>query len=122
LVEVISDTSFLILLATNRIKNLDNLDTEIGQIRFVVPEIVRNELKILCDDPTKKEIALTTLDYIKNLKIIPITGKIADDAIIDYVKNYGGIVATMDKELKNKIKNHGGSIISLLNNKIILES
>ncbi|MGB1428855.1 MAG: twitching motility protein PilT, partial [Nitrosopumilus sp.] len=30
MVEVICDTNFLIHLATRRIKNIDNLDTEIG--------------------------------------------------------------------------------------------
>jgi len=39
-----------------------------------------------------------------------------------YIKKQGGIVATMDKELKLIIKKLGGSILSISNNKIVLES
>ena len=31
-------------------------------------------------------------------------GNFADDALLNFVKNNGGIMGTMDKELKNKIK------------------
>ena len=47
MVEVICDTSFLIHLATKKIKNLSNIETEIGSINFVVPQIVIKELKHL---------------------------------------------------------------------------
>ncbi|HSB50034.1 MAG TPA: hypothetical protein VD689_03965 [Nitrosopumilaceae archaeon] len=57
---------------------------------------------------------------IKNFKKIEISGKNVDDAIIRHVKNNRGIVATVDMELKKKIKNHG-SILSLANNRIVLE-
>ena len=53
MVEVICDTNFLIHLATRRIKNIDNLDVEIGQITFVVPEVVKNELSKLAKSPKK---------------------------------------------------------------------
>ena len=122
MVEVICDTSFLIHLATNRIKNLDNLDVEIGQISFVVPEVVKNELFELEKNPEKKQDVQLTLNYIKNLKIIPILGSFADKELLDYVLKNRVIVATMDKELKKQIKNNGSSIMSFSNNKIILES
>jgi rRNA-processing protein FCF1 len=122
LVEVICDTSFLIHLATNRIKNLDNLDVEIGQISFVVPQVVKNELFELEKNLDKKQDAKSTLKYIKNLKIIPILGSFADKELLDYVLKNRVIVATMDKELKKQIKNNGSSIMSFSNNKIILES
>jgi len=122
LVEVLTDTNFLIHLATQRIKNIDNIDVEIGSISFVVPKVVQNELFNLKHDIKKKQEILTTLEYIKNFKIIPINGKFADKELINYVKNNGGIIGTMDKELKKEIKKNGGSIISFSNNKIILES
>ncbi len=122
MVEVICDTSFLIHLATNRIKNLDNLDVEIGQISFVVPQVVKNELFELEKNPEKKQVVQSTLNYIKNLKIIPILGSFADKELLDYVLKNRVIVATMDKELKKQIKNNGSSIMSFSNDKIILES
>ena len=120
--DVICDTNFLIHLATNRIKNLDNLDVEIGQITFVVPQVVKNELIELEKKPEKKQDIKLTLDYIKNFKIIPILGSFADKELIEYVSKNRVIIATMDRELKKQIKNNGSSIMSFSNNKIILES
>ncbi len=120
--DIISDTSFLIHLATHRIKNIDSIDTEIGTLTFVVPKIVKKELEHLSNDPEKKAISEQTLEFIKDFKINDIDGKTADNGILDYIKNNPTIVATMDKELKNRIKEFGGSILSIHNDKIILEN
>jgi rRNA-processing protein FCF1 len=122
LVEVICDTSFLIHLSTRKIKNLDSVNTEIGQIQFVVPSVVLNELEKLSKTQKKKQDAITTIEFAQNLKTIEMSGKFADQAIIEHVRKHGGITATMDKELKNKIKMLGGSVISFSNDKIVLES
>jgi len=122
LVEVICDTNFLIHLATRRIKNIDNLDVEIGQITFVVPQVVKNELSELAKNPEKNQDIQLTLNYTKNFKTIPILGTFADKELLDYVSNNKVIVATMDRELKKQIKNHGSSIMSFSNDKIVLES
>ena len=121
MVEVICDTSFLIHLATRKIKNIDSVNTEIGQIQFVVPSVVLAELEKLSKNQEKKQDATTTLEFAQNLKTIEMSGKFADQAIIEHVRNHGGMVATMDKELKNKIKSLNGSIISFSNDKIVLE-
>ncbi len=122
MVEVICDTNFLIHLATRRIKNIDNLDVEIGQITFVIPQVVKNELSELTKNPEKNQDIQSTLNYIKNFKTIPILGTFADKKLLDYVSNNKVIVATMDKELKKQIKNHGSSIMSFSNDRIVLES
>ena len=122
MVDVLCDTSFLIHLATKKIKNIDSLETEIGQIQFVVPDVVIKELEKLCNDENKKHEVMSTLNFLKKLKTISISGNYADEALISFVKSNGGIIATMDKELKNKIKALGSSIITLSNDKIILDS
>jgi len=122
LVDVICDTNFLIHLATRRIKNIDNLDVEIGQISFVVPKVVKNELKKLQNNMEKKQEIETTLNYIKNFKIIPIDGSYADKELLNYVKTNRSIIGTMDKELKKQIKQYDSSILSFSQDKIILES
>ena len=122
MVEVICDTSFLIHLATKRITNIDRLDVEIGQITFVVPQVVKNELSELAKKPDKKQDVELTQEYIKNFKIVPIYGTFADKGLLDYVLKNRIIVATMDKELKKQIKNNGSSVMSFSNNKIVLES
>jgi len=122
LVEVICDTSFLIHLATRKIKNIDSVNTEIGQIQFIVPSAVLNELKKLSQTQKKKQDAITALEFARNLKTIEVPGKFADQAIIEHVRKHGGITATMDKELKNNIKRLGGSVMSFSSDKIVLES
>ena len=122
LVDIISDTSFLIHLATHRITNLSDLETEIGRIEFIVPDIVIQELKHLSEDKEKNKISTVTLDFIKDFKTNSITGKTADLGILDFVEKNGGIVATMDRELKVMIKQVGGSVLSIHNDKIVLEN
>ena len=56
------------------------------------------------------------------LESIIIDGNDADSAILEHIKENRCIVATMDKELKNKIKQLGGSILSIHNDKIVLEN
>ena len=122
MVDVISDTSFLIHLATHRITNISDLETEIGNLSFVVPEIVKKELEHLAEDPNKNTAVMQTLDFIKDFKTNSITGKTADLGILDFVGKNGGMVATMDRELKSKIKQVGGSVLSVHNDKIVLEN
>ena len=122
MVEVICDTSFLIHLSTHKIKNLDSINTEIGQIEFVVPSVVLNELKKLSKTQKKKQDAVTALEFARSLKTTEMSGKFADQAIIERVRKRGGIIATIDNELKNKIKSLGGSVMSLSNDRIVLES
>jgi len=122
LVEVICDTNFLIHLATKRIKNIDNLAIEIGTISFVVPEVAITELNKLKKISKKKQDIIMTLNFIKNLKTISISGNFADKELLAYVNDNHSIIGTMDKQLKKQIKHAGGYIISLSNDKIILES
>ena len=122
MVEVICDTSFLIHLATTRIKNISNIETEIGSLQFLIPNVVENELQNLSKDEKKKIDALATLEFSKKLKKISISGNFADNALIDYIKKHGGMIGTMDKKLKDEVKKSGGSIISFSNDRIVLES
>ena len=122
MVNVISDTSFLIHLATHRIKNINSIETDIGPLSFIIPKIVKKELEHLATDPNKKIISEQTLDFVKNFKTNNIDGNDADSAILAYIKENRSIVATMDRELKNKIKKLGSSIISIHNDKIVLEN
>ena len=55
MVEVVCDTSFLMILASKNVKNISNVDTEIGTIEFTVPDMVINELEILSKDNNLKK-------------------------------------------------------------------
>ncbi|MGI0004642.1 MAG: PIN domain-containing protein [Candidatus Nitrosotenuis sp.] len=122
MVEVICDTNFLIHLANNRIKNLSTIETEIGDIRFVVPDIVLAELEKLGKIKEKNQEINAAIQYIKSFKTVNLGGSYVDDSFVSHVKKNGGVVATMDKDLKLAIKKAGGSVISISNNKIMLET
>ena len=55
MVEVVCDTSFLMILASKNVKNISNIDTEIGTIEFTVPDIVITELERLSQDKNLKK-------------------------------------------------------------------
>lgn len=59
---------------------------------------------------------------IKNFKKIKIYGNSVDDAIVSYVKQKKGIIATVDTYLKQRIRNFGGTVLSMANNRIVLET
>ena len=122
MIEVICDTSFLIHLATKKIKNLDSINVEIGEFQHVIPLVVLDELERLSKIPDKEQDVRKTLEFVRTMKTVPIQGKVADYAITEHIRKHGGIVATIDKELKNKIKSLGGSVMSFSNDKIVLES
>ena len=122
MVNVVCDTSFLIHLATKEVVNIDSLGVEIGQLSFLVPNVVKDELIKLQQNPTKKQDIDHTLNFIKKFQTLEINGTFADKEILDYISNNSSIVATMDKELKNRVKSRGRSVISFSNNRVILES
>lgn len=122
MVKVICDTSFLIHLATRRIKNIDSINIEIGNLDFFVPQVVKNELLNLKNKSKVKFEFEKTLEFIKNLKTIELEGNYADPKILEFVKLNNYFVGTMDRELKRNIKKNGGSIISFNNDKMILET
>ena len=122
MVEVICDTNFLIHLATRRILNLDRIELEIGQLKFLVPIVVEFELNKLKNVPSKELDIKKTLEFIKKFKKIQIFGTFADDEIVKYIKLKKSFIGTMDKKLKKLIKNHGGLVISFNNDKLVLET
>ena len=122
MVDVICDTNFLIHLATKRIKNFDNIITEIGSLSFLVPNVVYSELITLKNNPKKQFEIDITLEYIKKFQFVSIDGKYADKEILNFIKLKKSIIGTMDKELKRKIKLLGSSVVSFKNDNLVLEN
>ncbi len=56
LVKVICDTSFLMLIASKKIKNISYLEQEIGTLEFVVPDLVVDELVKISNSNNKKKV------------------------------------------------------------------
>lgn len=122
MVEVICDTSFLIVLATKPVKKFDELENEIGKIDFVVPSLVINELgKLVRTAEVKRSnAARLALELANKFKIIQFQGTSADEAIIDYASKQKCLVATIDDALRSKLKSSGISVVTLTNDKLIV--
>ncbi len=56
MVKVVCDTSFLMVLASKKIKNISSLETEIGSLEFVVPDLVIEELTKISKTSDKKKV------------------------------------------------------------------
>ncbi len=120
---ILCDTSFLMVLVTKPIKLLDNIVMQYGKINFLIPDLVIEELKNLVKKPSYKNSinAKTVLEIIKNFEIIT-TKKLryTDDSILDYAINYKCAVATMDKNLIQRLLSSQVLVFSLRNNKLLI--
>ena len=120
---ILCDTSFLMVLVTKPVKLLDNLVMQYGKINFLIPDVVIDELENLVNNPTYKisQNAKTVLEVTKRFEIIK-TKKLnyADDSIVDYALNYKCAVATMDKNLIQRLISSKVMVFSLRNNKLLI--
>lgn len=122
MVDVICDTSFLIVLASKPIKKLDVLENNLGRIDFVIPTVVIDELKNLASTSTAKRAnaARLALELVKRFKTVELQGGSADEVIVDYASKHRCYIATIDSALKDKLKNNGIDVITLVNDRIIV--
>lgn len=120
---ILCDTSFLMVLVTKPVKLLDNIEMEYGKINFLIPDVVIDELVNLVNNPTYKtsQNAKTVLEVTKRFEIIN-TKRLnyADDSIVDYALNYKCAVATMDKNLIQRLISSKVMVFSLRNNKLLI--
>ena len=120
---ILCDTSFLMVLVTKPVKLLDNIVNQYGKINFLIPDLVIEELKILVNNPSYKSSisAKTLLEITKKFEIIT-TKKLnyTDDSILDYAINYKCAVATMDKNLIQRLVSSKVLVFSLRNNKLLI--
>ena len=102
------DTSFILTCVRNKIDFFEQLELE--GFKILVPKQVIKEIEAIKNSKKSeaKSEANLALKLIKTKKpkIIQLKGKTADNAIISYTKqNPSIIVATLDREIKNKTKN-----------------
>ena len=59
MVKIICDSSFLMILGSKRIKNISSVETEIGALEYVVPDMVVTELEKISGNDKKKALPRT---------------------------------------------------------------
>jgi rRNA-processing protein FCF1 len=125
--DVLCDTSFLMVLVSTPTKHIDKVESELGnKLNFLVPTIVIDELKHLqlSAGPKRSKMAELAIEISNSkLKVIDIikTGHV-DDALIDYAVNHGCAAATIDKSLRRRLIASGVPVITLNRNKFIFAS
>lgn len=99
--QVILDTSFILSCIRNRIDFFEDL--KFVGLQIIIPQQVIDELKKL-----KAELALKILGKEKkSFKIVKLKSRNVDRGLISFAEsNQDFIVATLDREIKKKIRNH----------------
>jgi hypothetical protein len=122
LVDVICDTSFLIVLANKPLKGIEELEAHLGKINFIVPTVVVNELTKLALSAGVKRVKEAKLasELASRFKTMQLDGESADEVILDYASKHRCMAATIDNELKKKLQRNGISVITLSRNKLII--
>jgi rRNA-processing protein FCF1 len=98
------------VLVTKPVKLLDNIVMQYGKINFLIPDLVIEELKNLVTNSSyKSSVSAKT--------VLKITKKFE---ILDYAINYKCAVATMDKNLIQRLISSKVLVFSLRNNKLLI--
>ena len=108
--KILLDTNFIITCAKQKIdfpsianKNIDK------KIEWIIPQDVLDELGNLKQIPKHKKATELSFEILKNLnpKIINLPGKNPniDIKIVNYILNKDITLATLDKNLKSRVKN-----------------
>jgi len=120
-IKVLLDTNFFLDLIRyrNDFSLFENLEERVEL--FVSSEVIR-ELKSIANKKTKEgRLALIALELIKNqkIKVVKSLKKNVDEDLIALAKNEGFIIATNDKDLKEKLKKENIKVICLRDKKKI---
>lgn len=106
--KIIIDTNFILTAIKQKI-DFSNLANQLldEKVEFVVPVEVTKELgKILQRQGEKtahKQAAQTALQIIEPFDEVPLGTTDVDTGIVRYAKNNKVVIATLDKELKNRL-------------------
>lgn len=124
MVDVVCDTSFLMVLVEKPLKQVERVEAHLGKLDFLVPEVVVEELKRLEEKagPKRSIMAKTALELSKmKFKIIK-TGRArhVDDSIIEYAKNEKCAVATIDTNLRRRLIANDVLVLTLSRDKLIV--
>jgi rRNA-processing protein FCF1 len=118
------DTSFMMVLGSIPLRNIESIESSLGSLHFTVPNKVAEELRHLesHSGPKRSRMARTALSLIGskfNLISLP-HSKYADEAIIKYSSSHNCAVATIDRELKTRLIKNKVLVITLRDNKLII--
>jgi uncharacterized protein len=122
--QVLCDTSFLMVLVSKPIKRVAKIESQLGRLDFLVPDIVEGELERLAQNagPKRSRLAKTALELAKaKFKTVPVApAKHVDDSIIEYAMAQKCAVATIDTNLRRRLIANQVLVLSLSEDNFIV--
>lgn len=104
---------------------MEKIESEVGRLSFLIPDIVIEELKklVVRTGPKRSLIAKTAIEISHSkFRIVELPKyRQVDDSILEFAKASKCAVGTLDKNLKNKLRKHNILVISLSNNRLMID-
>lgn len=121
---VLCDTSFLMVLVSKPIKNVGRVESQLGRLDFLVPDIVIGELERLQGKagPKRSTLAKTAIELTKvKFKVVPVAhAQHVDDSIMEYAAREKCAVATIDTNLRRRLIANEILVLTLNQDKLIV--
>ena len=122
--QVLCDTSFLMVLVSKPIKQVPKIESALGRLDFLVPGIVIDELKRLEEKagPKRSTLAKTALELTRAKFQQVDVGRAShvDDAIVEYAMRNKCAVATIDTNLRRRLIANEVLVLTLSRDRLIV--
>jgi rRNA-processing protein FCF1 len=122
--EILCDTSFLMVLVSKPIKQVARIESRLGRLDFLVPDIVEGELVRLAQKagPKRSTLAKTALELtkVKFKTVIVAKARHVDDSIIEYAIKHKCAVATIDTNLRRRLIANEVLVLTLSKDRLIV--
>jgi len=114
--KVLLDTSMLMMIAEKRMDIFRQIETALrGKVDFMTPKMVLEELSRIAQEKSQRgrraRLALKLAEKSKLGLTNPIAGESTDDYLTRLARETGGIVATGDAELRQRLRNANMPVI-----------
>ncbi|MGI0028605.1 MAG: PIN domain-containing protein [Nitrososphaera sp.] len=124
MVDVLCDTSFLMVLVSKPIKQLGRIESHLGRLDFLVPDIVIGELQRLAEKagPKRSTLARTAIELTR-ARFREVTVEHAehvDDSIVEYAIRNNCAVATIDTNLRRRLIANKVLVLTLSRDRLIV--
>ena len=122
--EILCDTSFLMVLVSKPIKHVTKVESQLGRLDFLVPDVAEVELLRLAEKagPKRSTLARTALELAKaKFKKVTVTkARNVDDSIIEYAIRHKCAVATIDTNLRRRLIANEVLVLTLSRDRLIV--
>jgi len=124
MVDVLCDTSFLMVIVSKPIKQLGKIEAHFGRLDFLVPDMVFSELERLAEKagPKRSTLARTAIEVARTKfkKVHVMHAQHVDDSIVEYAIRNKCAVATIDTNLRRRLIANEVLVLTLSRDRLIV--